>query len=59
MKKACDVTYTNAGIEYFEFKGVRIPIADIHTMIKTKQGIRPRDKEDLAFLMNILEEESK
>jgi len=54
LKKACDITYEKAGIEYFEFKGVRIPIADIATMIKTKQGVRPRDKEDLAFLMNVL-----
>lgn len=57
LKKACDITYEKAGIEYFEFKGVRIPIADIATMIKTKQGVRPRDKEDLAFLMNVLENE--
>lgn len=47
------------GIEYFEFKGVRIPIADISTMVKTKQGVRPRDKEDLLFLENILEEEGR
>jgi hypothetical protein len=56
LKRACDITYDNAGIEYFEFKGVRIPIADISTMVKTKQGVRPRDKEDLSFLTNILEE---
>ncbi len=53
LKKACDVTYDKARIEYFEFKGVRIPIADINTMIKTKQGTRPRDKEDLAFLLSL------
>jgi len=57
LKKACDITYEKAGIEYFEFKGTRIPIADISTMIKTKQGIRPRDKEDLSFLMSVLEDE--
>ena len=59
LKKACDITYEKAGIEYFEFKGVRIPIADLATMIKTKKGIRPRDKEDLAFLMNVVEDEKK
>lgn len=59
LKKACDITYEKAGIEYFEFKGVRIPIADLATMIKTKKGIRPRDKEDLAFLMNVVEDEGK
>ncbi|MEW5767574.1 MAG: nucleotidyl transferase AbiEii/AbiGii toxin family protein [bacterium] len=58
LKKACDVTFDNAGIEYFEFKGVCIPIADIFTMIGTKQGIRPQDKEDRAFLLTVLVEES-
>jgi predicted nucleotidyltransferase len=56
LKNACDITYGKAGVEYFEFKGIRIPIADISTMIQTKQGIRPRDKEDLLFLMSIVEE---
>lgn len=59
LKKACDITYDKAKIEYFEFKGVSVPIADITTMIGTKQGIRPRDKEDLAFLLTVLEDESK
>lgn len=57
LKKACEMTYKEAGVEYFKFKGVNIPIADISTMIKTKQGIRPRDKEDLSFLMSVLKEE--
>jgi len=57
LKKACDITYEKAKIEYFEFKGVRIPIADLATMIKTKQGLREKDKQDLLFLMTILEEE--
>lgn len=56
LKKACDITYEKAGIEYYEFKGVRIPIADLETMIKTKRGVRPRDKEDLSFLMSLLEQ---
>jgi hypothetical protein len=38
---------------------VSIPVADIVTMIGTKQGIRPRDKEDLVFLLGVLEDESK
>lgn len=59
LKKACNITYAEAGIEYFEFKGVQIPIADISTMIKTKQGVRLRDKEDLAFLLSMLEDERK
>ncbi|MBM4146071.1 MAG: nucleotidyl transferase AbiEii/AbiGii toxin family protein [Nitrospira sp.] len=56
LKKACEMTFEKAVAEYFEFKGVRIPIADIQTMIKTKLGIRPKDREDLAFLKSILEE---
>lgn len=56
LKKACEITYEKADIEYFEFRGVRIPIADLSTMIKTKQGIREKDKQDLLFLMTILEE---
>ena len=59
LKKACDITYDKAKAEYFEFRGVSIPVADIVTMIGTKQGIRPRDKEDLAFLLSVLEDESK
>lgn len=53
LKKACNVTYKDADIEYFDFKDIRIPIADLATMIRTKQGIRPKDKEDLAFLKSI------
>ena len=49
LKKACEVTYENAGIERFEFKGVNIPIADINTMIKTKLGINQRIKKILHF----------
>ena len=59
LKKARDITYDKAKAEYFEFRGVSIPVADIVTMIGTKQGIRPRDKEDLAFLLSVLEDESK
>lgn len=59
LKSACDMTYEKAGIEYFDFKGVRIPIADISTLIQTKQGIRPKDKEDRSFLDSIEKEEKE
>ncbi len=59
LKKACDITYDKANIEYLELKGAFVPIADIATMIETKQGIRPRDKDDLAFLLTLLEDEGK
>ncbi len=52
LKKACDITYETAGIEYFEFNGVRIPITDISTIIKTNQCVRPMAKEGLSFLMS-------
>ena len=51
MAKACDVTYETAGVEFYEFKGVRVPIVTLDTLIKTKEySIRTRDKEDLIFL---------
>ena len=59
MKKACDVTYKDAGVKYYQTKGVIIPIADIPTMIKTKQGVRPKDKEDLKYLLILLSETNK
>lgn len=57
LKRACEVTYKDAEIEYFQFKGVTIPIADISTMIKTKQGVRPKDKDDLMFLTSLSDNE--
>ncbi len=59
MNRACDVTYSNAGIAIAEFQGVRIPIADIPTLIRTKQGIRPRDIDDLAYLKRLAEEQGQ
>ncbi len=59
LKKACDVTYENAGVEHSQYKGVNIPVADLPTMIKTKQTVRPKDKEDLRFLEDKLKQEQK
>ncbi len=59
LKKACDVTYENAGVKHYQYQGVDIPIADLQTLIKTKQSIRPKDKEDLAFLADKLKQEQK
>jgi len=54
MENACEVTYKKAGIEYFKFKNVTIPIATLPTLIKTKQhSIRPKDKEDIKFLKTV------
>ena len=37
-------------VEEIEFEGVKIPVCGLHTLIETKRGIRPKDKEDLLFL---------
>ncbi len=58
MAKACGVTYKTAGIEYYKFKDVTIPIVTLSTLIKTKQhSVRPKDKEDIKFL-KIVEREN-
>lgn len=37
-------------IEELEMEGVKIPLCGLSTLIETKKGIRPKDKEDLLFL---------
>lgn len=34
-----------------EIEGVKIPLCGINTLIETKKGIRPKDQEDLLFLL--------
>lgn len=47
-----DVTVETAGeATLANLDGVLIPIANIDTMIKTKMGLREKDKEDLRFLL--------
>ncbi|MBM4386246.1 MAG: nucleotidyl transferase AbiEii/AbiGii toxin family protein [Deltaproteobacteria bacterium] len=55
LKQACGVEYKDAvvSIEIVKLKGVSIPVAGIDTMIRTKQGVRARDREDLAFLLSL------
>lgn len=50
MGRIADVTTDNAGKEIIEFQGTKIVVADLETLIKTKQGLRPKDQMDLAFL---------
>lgn len=38
-------------IEEIEVEGVIIPVCGLSTLIETKKGIRPKDKEDILFLM--------
>lgn len=39
------------GIEEIELEGVKIPVCGLSTLIETKKGVRPKDKEDLLFLL--------
>ena len=42
MGRIGDVNTDNAGIEIIEYNDVKIKVADLETMIKTKQGLRPK-----------------
>lgn len=47
------VTYENAESVQALVDGVAIPVANLDTMIATKQGVRERDQRDLAFLVRV------
>jgi hypothetical protein len=49
--KIGDLDVHNAGFVMVGLKGVEIPVADIDTMIKSKQGLRGKDNEDLKFFL--------
>ncbi|MBI4689096.1 MAG: nucleotidyltransferase [Nitrospirae bacterium] len=38
-------------VEEIDLEGVKIPVCGLSTLIETKKGVRPKDKEDLLFLM--------
>jgi predicted nucleotidyltransferase len=38
-------------IEEIELEGIKIPVCGLSTLIETKKGIRPKEKEDLLFLV--------
>ena len=38
-------------IEEVELEGVKIPVCGLSALIETKKGVRPKDKEDLLFLL--------
>ena len=38
-------------IEEVELEGIKIPVCGLSTLIETKKGVRPKDKEDLLFLL--------
>ncbi len=51
MGRIGDVNASNAGIEIIEYNDVKIKVANMETMIKTKQGLRPKDQNDLLYLI--------
>ncbi len=46
-----DVLYDNSEFEIWELDRLRIPVGTVDTLIRTKQGIREKDKTDLTFLL--------
>jgi predicted nucleotidyltransferase len=48
-----DISFEQANndIESIEIEGVKIPLLGLSTLIETKKGVRPKDKEDLLFLV--------
>ncbi len=59
MGRIGDVTTKTANIIEREVDGIKIRIADLETMIKTKGGYRSKDKEDLQFLLHKKAESNK
>ncbi len=51
MGRIGDVNTNNAEIEIIKYNGIEIKVANLETMIKTKQGLRPKDKNDLLYLI--------
>lgn len=51
------ITYEVAigNTEELGIEGVKVPLCGLSTLIETKKGIRPKDKEDLLFLKGKME----
>ncbi len=48
-----DVRFENAGAVRVSLGDVIVPVADLPTLIATKQGMREKDKSDLRFLLHV------
>ncbi|MBU2462177.1 hypothetical protein KKH65_04815 [bacterium] len=61
MGKIGDVSFEIASndIEEIQIEGVKIPLCGLSTLIETKKGIRPKDREDLLFLIGKKEYQQK
>jgi|SRR3989338_3726020 len=61
MAKACGIDYEQAkeGIVWMEVEGIKIPVADKAWLIRMKDTIRPSDKMDVNYLLQVIEEENQ
>ena len=50
MEKVGDIDFSKSTIIEEEIDGIKIPVADLDTMLKLKKGLRERDQQDLIFL---------
>lgn len=59
MAKACGIDFqkAQAGIEWMDVEGVKIPVANKEWLIKMKETIRPSDKMDTNFLKQLIQAE--
>ncbi len=48
-----DVRFENAGAIQVSLGEVTVPVADLPTLIATKQGMRDKDRSDLRFLLHV------
>ncbi|SMB96752.1 Nucleotidyl transferase AbiEii toxin, Type IV TA system [Thermanaeromonas toyohensis ToBE] len=59
MAKIGDVTVANAGTEAHEIDGVKIVVADLDTMIRTKPGLREKDVKYLLAKKKAISERNR
>ena len=61
LASACGVTFEDASqtLQWVELDGVKIPLASKQTVIRTKDTIRPSDKMDVNYLLEIIDEENR
>lgn len=45
-----DIEKALEDVEWIDLDGTRIPLCGLTTLIETKKGVRPKDKDDLLFL---------
>jgi len=57
MARACGVDYADAAREIMTITigGVAVPVAGLHTLIRTKDTARPSDAADRQFLQAVID----